>query len=51
MADGIRAAAISIVEREVNGSRSVVKGFVNQGTVPRGSTIEKLEPALARLGG
>jgi len=42
-----RATAISIVAWEANVSRSVVKAFVNQGTVPRRSTIAKLEAALA----
>jgi hypothetical protein len=45
----IRAAGISRVSREAKVSRSVVSAFVNQGTVPHGSTIAKLEAALARL--
>ena len=43
----IRTAGISMVAREAKVSRSVVKAFVNQGTVPRRSTIAKLEAALA----
>jgi hypothetical protein len=46
----IRAAGISVVERKAKVSRSVVKAFVNQGTVPRRSTIAKLQAALKYLG-
>jgi hypothetical protein len=45
----IRADGISIVVRKAKVSRSVVKAFVNQGTVPRRLTIAKLEAALAQL--
>ena len=46
----IRAAGISIVAREANVSRATLKAFVNQGTVPRPSTVAKIEAALKRLG-
>ncbi len=46
----IRAAGISVVAREAKVSRSVVKAFVNQGTIAHRSSIAKLEVALARLG-
>lgn len=45
----IRAGGISMIAREAKVSRSVVKAFVNQGTVPRRQTIAKLEAARARL--
>jgi len=45
----IRAAGISVVAREAHVSRSVVKAFVNQGTIPQTATIAKLERALTRL--
>jgi DNA-binding phage protein len=45
----IRAAGISSVARTSGISRSQVKAFVNQGTTPHESTIEKLEAALRKI--
>ena len=45
----IRAAGISRVAREAKVSRSIVKAFVNQGTMPNGSTIVKLESSVEPL--
>lgn len=42
----IRDAGVSIVAREARVSRSTVKAFVNQGTVPHRLTIAKIEAAL-----
>jgi len=46
----IRHAGISRVAREARVSRSVVKAFVNRGTMPQVAAIAKLGPALTRLG-
>jgi hypothetical protein len=44
-----RGAGVSRVTWEAKAGRSVIKAFVNQGTVPQAATIAKLEAALGRL--
>lgn len=46
----IRGVGISQVAREAKCSRSIVKAFVNSGTTPRASTVDKIQSALDRLG-
>lgn len=45
----ICAANISRVAREAKEIRSVIKAFVNQGTVPHAATIARLQAALEQL--
>ena len=42
----IRALGIEVVARRATVSRSVIKAFVNQGTIAHASTIERIQAAL-----